>query len=245
MKPTLRLLLPLLFISNCLFSQVINEFIVDGQKAEIIVLPIDFPVDSRMQRIGTAKSGDPTFKKEANYKTQLDKVSRKAIALGGNVVLITKLNNQKLREAYSLKAEVYKVMDFSSFRDSLIVIENSYPGIILYRPNYTHSLNDLVDFTVIVDDKEYLVSRNSIHQIKIKRSGTIEITIKGSDEKIFLDYKADKTYYFRCLVYFPNTSIMPEPNTVIIPIGGYLPNIKFMNTHGQGLIESRMFKPKQ
>ncbi len=236
----------LIYLSENVFSQFINEFFVNGIKKEILVVPIDYQLDQSIRLIGIANSGDPTFVKVADYKTQLDKVCAKADALGGNIVMITNFNNQKLREAYKLKAKVFKCSNYNNTKDSMINTKfpSNNSGIVLYRPNYTHSLNDLFDFTVIVENQEYLIKRNTKQFIPINNEQLVEIMIKGSDDKIKIDFKPGQTYYIRCLAYFPNYGLSPMPNTIMIPLGGYIPKIDLMNLNGQGEIESKIINTR-
>ncbi len=232
-------------LSNNVFSQFINEFFVNGIKKEILVVPIDYQFDDSIELIGTAKSGDPTFLKVADYKTQLDKVCMKADALSGNIIKITDFDNQKLREAYKIKAKVFKCADYKITKDSLIDKKiNNISGIVLYRPNYTHSLNDLFDFTVIVDNHEYLIKQKTNQFISFDKDQIIEIMIKGSNDKIKIDFKKGQIHYLRCLAYFPDNGLPTSPNRIMIPLGGYVPRVDLMNKNGQGEIESKIINAR-
>jgi hypothetical protein len=240
-QQNLILLFAIIFINYC-NSQSINKYLSNGIEKEMIVVPIDFNFGKNIELLGTVKSGDPTFLKIADYKTQLDRICKRADTIGGNIVMITKFDNLKLTERYKLKASVYKVSDIEKFKDSLFNknIEKKSSEIILYRPNYTYSLNDLYNFTVIVNNQEYLMRRNSKHIIKIDNQANVEIMIKGSEDKLNFDFELGNNYYFRCLAYFPNSNSTSIPNSISIPIGGYIPKIDLVKENGKGEIESKM-----
>lgn len=238
-QQNLILLFTMLFISYC-NSQSINKYLSNGIEKEMIVVPIDFKLEGNIKLLGTVKSGDPTFLKISDYKTQLDRICKRADTIGGNIVMITKFDNLKLTERYKLKASVYKVTEIEKYKDSLFnkSAEKKSSEIILYRPNYTYSLNDLYNFTVIVNNQEYLMRRNSKHIIKIDSQSNIEIMIKGSNEKLNFDFKLGEDYYVRCLAYFPNSNPNYTPNSLSIPLGGYIPKIELISENGKGQIES-------
>jgi len=241
---SLIIFLAIIFINHCT-SQSINKYISNGVEKEILVVPINFNPGTTATLLGTVKSGDPTFQKKSDYKTQLDKICRKADTIGGNIVMITKFDNQKLTESYMLKASVYKTLDIQKFKDSLFKknSEKTVSEIVLYRPNYTYSLNDLHNFTVIVNDQEYVMKRNSKHIIKIDNQTNVDIRNKETGEKLNFDFKPGNDYYIRCLVYFPNSSV-PSFNSINTPIGGYISKIKVENENGKGQIESEFIKIK-
>ena len=176
----------------------------------------------------------------------MDRICERADTIGGNIVMITKFDNLKLTERYKLKASVYKVLDIQKFKDSLLKksVEKKISEIILYRPNYTYSLNDLYNFTVIVNNQEYVMRRNSKHIIKINNQTNVDIKIKDSSEKLNFDFKLGNDYYIRCLAYFPNSLSSSSLNSINIPIGGYIPRIQLVEENGKGEIESELIKIK-
>lgn len=82
--------------------------------------------------------------------------------------------------------------------------------------------------------------RNSKHIIKIDNQANVEIMIKGSEDKLNFDFELGNNYYFRCLAYFPNSNSTSIPNSISIPIGGYIPKIDLVKENGKGEIESKM-----
>lgn len=242
-QQNLILLFTIIFVNYC-NSQSINKYLSNGVEKEMIVVPIDFNLGKNIVLLGVVKSGDPTFLKKSDYKTQLDRICQRADTIGGNIVMITKFDNLKLTERYKLKASVYKVSDIQKFKDSLFKkkAEKRSSEIILYRPNYTYSLNDLYNFTVLVNGQEYLMRRNSKHIIKIDSQTNVEIMIKDSGEKLNFDFILGNDYYIRCLAYFPNSNSNYTPNSISIPIGGYIPRIELVKEDGKGEIESEIIK---
>lgn len=102
-QQNLILLFAIIFINYC-NSQSINKYLSNGIEKETIVVPIDFNFGKNIELLGTVKSGDPTFLKIADYKTQLDRICKRADTIGGNIVMITKFDNLKLTERYKLKS---------------------------------------------------------------------------------------------------------------------------------------------
>jgi hypothetical protein len=239
----LLLFLTIIFVNYC-HSQSINKYLSNGVEKEMIVVPIDFNLGKNTVLLGTVKSGDPTFLKKSDYKTQLDRICERTDTIGGNIVMITKFDNLKLTERYKLKASVYKVSEIQKFKDSLFKknAESKISEIILYRPNYTYSLNDLYNFSVIVNNQEYVMKRNSKHIIKIDNQTNVDIKIKDSSEKLNFDFELGKNYYIRCLAYFPNTNFSSSSNSISFPIGGYIPRIELVEENGKGQIESEIIK---
>jgi len=240
-KQILKIFLLLISINYCQ-SQSINKFTSNGVSKEIIVLPVDFKLDNSIELLGKVKSGNPTFSKKADYKTQLDKICKEADIMGGNIVVITKFDNLKLTESYNLKASAYKVADYEKLKADLFnnhSTAESSSEIILYRPNYTYSLNDLYNFTVVVDNQEYVMKRNTKKIIKITNKSTVELFIKETNEKIKLDIKPNENYYVRCVAYFPNNN-GAMTGSIMIPMGGYVPKIKLIDEYGQGEVESKL-----
>lgn len=240
MKKTIIGLLLFIFLFDNSIAQSINKYNSDGITKEMIVLPCDFNLNKSLTIVGNVKTGDPSLLKVADFKKQLDKICLRAEKIGGNVIVINKVVNHKLTERYNLKATVYKIKEYNLFKDSLFYIDttNVYSELILYRPNYTYSLNDIVDLTILVNGKEFLLSSNSKFVIRFENKATINIQIKGQEEAINLDTKMGQKYFIRCLVYFPNAMNAYKPNSIIIPFDGYVKNIGLISENGQGEIES-------
>ena len=243
MKLILTFFLTVLFF-NKISGQFINEVFYNEKKMEVLILPSNYKYDSHLIYIGKVRSPDPAFTKNADFKSQLDKLSYKALQKGSNIIVITKLENRKLGERYKLKGKCYNCEDIEEFKKRIFEKKSikEYQEIVLYRPNHTHSLNDLYNFTVIVNGKEYLMKRNTKYFLQIDKKNEISVQIKRSKVKYTIKAGSKNPIYLRCLAYFPKSNLISRPNSIMIPLGRYIPKVDLMDIKGIGQLESSLIK---
>jgi hypothetical protein len=249
MKATI-LLLFLLHFSN-LNAQVIEQFKHKGQDAEIILLPSDYVLPDSCTYVGKLKSGDPylasspTFK--PTYKNQLHVICSDAMLAGANVIQITHCTNVKWRNEFNLKGKAYKVNNYEAFKKNILEKKRAetqqmkdHAEVIIYRPNYTQSLNDLKSFKLCINNDTLQVVKNSKFRVKINKEGTTTIYAIGTKASQTLEIKFGQTYYICAYVYVPNAGPV-QANKVSVPLTGYTPRIETVEPD-KGEIESSFLK---
>lgn len=253
MRIIITVILLLLFFNTS--AQVIEHFKYNGKDTSIILLPFDFPLPDSLTYIGKLKSGDPylaespTYK--PTYKNQLHVLCTDALHEGANVIQITHFTNVKWKEQYNLKGKAYKTKDLSGFRKTLLNKKDadmnqmrSYSNVIIYRPNYTQSLNDLSNYKLIINNDTLTVTKNSKFNIRIEKEGKLEVKVAGKSISQTLDIKFGTNYYLCTHADYPGAYSPASVNHVSIPLGGYVLRIEVAETD-KGEIESSMISSER
>lgn len=112
--------------------------------------------------------------------------------------------------------------------------------VIICRPNYTQSLNDLKSFKLCINNDTLQVVKNSKFRVKINKEGTTTIYAIGTKASQTLEIKFGQTYYICAYVYVPNASPV-QANKVSVPLTGYTPRIETVEPD-KGEVESSFLK---
>lgn len=232
-------------------AQVIAHFKYNGKDAEIIILPFDYILPDSLTYIGKLKSGDPylaespTYK--PNYKNQLNIICADAMKAEANVIQMTSFLNVKWKDQYKLKAKGYKVRDVERFKKDVLTKKESerkqmenYATVIIYRPNYTESLNDLKNYKLVINNDTVAPVRNSKFRIRVSKEGKTEIKIMGTNMSLTVDVKFGTNYYVCTYADSPNYSGV-QINGIAVPLNGYVSRMELVDAE-KGEIESSFIK---
>lgn len=233
--------------SSTVNAQVIEHFEDKGQQIEMIVLPNDFKPTDNLLYVDNVKSGDPFFQKVPTYKNQLHKICIKAVKSGANIIQIMKIENVKWSGSYKLNAKAYKVHDYGAFKKRIldkkvmdIQSRTNYSYLTIYRPNYTSSLNDLYNYTIIISKDTLKLRRNTKYKIRIDKEGITDIKILETKTSYSVDIRFGNDYYVRSYAQFPS-AMGYQSNAIMIPIGGYVPLLEKVDKD-QAEIESSLIE---
>jgi hypothetical protein len=246
-KPILTFLILTVLKIN---AQVIEHFKYKGKDAEIIILPSDFVIPESLTYVSKLRSGDPySAPYKPTYTNQLHRLCVDAFNDGANVILINKIVNVKWRDEFNIKGRSFNTADYEAFKneifrkkDSIKKLLINYADIIVYRPDYTQSFNDLTIYHLIIGNDTISPMRNSKYKIRVEEEGKTDIKIIGSNTTLPLDIKFGKTYYL-CTYAGASDATMQQPriNSISVSTSGYTPQI-IITEEEKGEIESSLIK---
>lgn len=218
----------------------------DGNTRKIWVFPANYKPDTTWKPIGKIKNGKKITPHFGEFDSQLEKLAEAVTAKGGNILVVSRIRDNKQSGRYKLSGNVF----FTDHADLLDSIRNEVTNrtyatnaayIVLYRPIYVKGHNDEESFYAVLNDSvQLLMKANTKYIIKVTNEGMIRLTAgdNGIGIPIEINARFGNVYYVRGYISYPYSGKLGM-ETKGIPFNGYNPYL-LPTGNIQGMLESSM-----
>lgn len=183
------------------------------ENTPVAVLNVNQQAPQDAAAVGTLKIGDTGFSMDCDYPTVIARAKREALAMGGNVVKITKHKQPNLASTcHRIWADIYLARTDGTDAhdpalalafapkftiDSVLLAENC---AVLHFYRSRNFQGSAISYNVrIGDEVVWRAANNRKEWIKVEASGVTEITAKTeSEQQLVIDIQPGRRYYIKC-----------------------------------------------
>jgi hypothetical protein len=191
-----------IIISVCFTTAVFAQ----NKPDSVVFLPLGMNAPANATKLGTIAAGNNATATKCDYEALVTEAKEKAVAMGGNIVKITKLREPAfISKCYSISADVYHISELPDYGINLNEDKSITANGANYAVLYIYRLQDTVAFSGAYklhkdgDSVICTVKSKSWDSVQIYKEGAL--TLWGKIEKrqeLKLDVRYGRSYYVRC-----------------------------------------------
>ncbi len=213
---------------------------------EILVLPYyPYTFDSTLVEKEPVNTGR-MHKGKAKFTDQLSAVALKTAEAGGNVFMLTKVEDRNQRCDYKIWGRACRTDKYDALKAKALslkekLLENGrYAYIVLYRPEYAHGFDDEADLVLTVNDTMHLeMKASSKYIVQVPVAGDVKITNKNDVIVQHVDVKPGNVYYLRAYTKTTGKSKFVKVGESNVEIRGHASYFERID-NAQGELESSL-----
>ena len=213
---------------------------------EILILPYSNAADdSTLKDKGSVKASK--LKDTAtNFKSRLYQVALETAQAGGNVFVISSMQDHNQGGRYKIWGNAYYTDKYEQVKAKAYEQKNKKPDnnkyayLIIYRPDYNRSKNDEISLTITINDTLKLdVKANTKYIIQVEKNCKVKVANKNNIMVQDVDIQLGNTYYIRTYVNVPGHRKFIKTGESNADIGNYAPYFEMID-NAQGELESSL-----
>ncbi len=173
----------------------------------VIVLPIKMQVPADAKNLGTIKVGNNSTATDCDYKELINTAKEKALKMGGNLVIITKLIDPVfISKCYKIEADVYYIKEMPDYKRALPenttsadTQKHNYALLCIYRLGDTLALQAAYNLHMDNDSVICRIKSKSRDSVKIYKQGPVNLWAETEQKTTLkLNVQTGSVYYIRC-----------------------------------------------
>ena len=229
-------------------AQWVINAIQGGTTKEVLVLPASYSIDKSCSDIDKVRTDLLPNKKDADFKTQLDKIAMDVAKKGGNVFQINRIEDHKQAGHYRFWGEAYYTKDYDRIKAEALdkekkkLSDGTCAYLTIYYPEYTQGFSGDIKYYITINDTLKLeLWSNTKYVLKITKAGSVKLKVNQNHFKqnMDVDVKMGNDYYVRSYVNYSGAGKEISTGDYQVHVNGFTPYMEKIN-EWQGEIESSM-----